>query len=600
MVMRRLITGLFFLFALNCFSAGAQVETIDSTLFIEALTRKYDREPSGKYLFGYHSDRIFRRREFHQPISIIPLEIHYGVGFLGGAGANFNQMPKGWMQFEQPVSELSSEQTQRIYQQLDIDLIKTNMSHFLSGASAADLNTGINFRYSTLFNAPDLPTSGWGTTQASWDIGEKQFSPRLLEIGISNSAIIQWDEWWFINLRYSYGLATARFYESGESGFDPTPSGWGPSVSYDLGVRFILDPGQQIRYAFGVEMRHCYTRIDRITDEGDVTPISGFVLPGYGLFFTLSAFYGGKLSSGDLGKQYYYRRDYLSARDKFTAFLEEYPRHANRRRAQKLIDKCNEYIPIQLYREGRRFEQDGNAIQALNRYRQAEINADSNLTLVILAAYERLAEEPLKQAESLSSSSKAQQAFDLVGLTAAYSKTARKLLPAYEARNAIFRGQAAMKYGFYSKALEQYDRAMDLDPSLGLELNQLRYQVAAALIKEANETEDLYTMQLAIQSLEKAAELMGGLNPSSAQVLLELRDRLAIYDAGKLQKHIDRRMAEAREKLNREQKNVLIGMTIPEVQELLGEPTEIVQKSKGDGINYQLWLYRIDKYKSLE
>jgi len=600
MVMRSMLTVLFFLSVLICTGVGTPVAGIDSTLFIEALVRHYDAEPTSHYLAGYRWDRILRRREFHQPVTIIPLEIHYGVGFYGGAGHNNNQMPPGWMNLEQPVSVLSSKQTQRIYQQLDLDLFKTNLSYYIFGTSGADINTGLNLRYGTIFNPPDLPTAEWGTTQASWDPGERQFSPRILGIGVSNSVMLQWDESWFINLRYSYGAATVKFYASGESGLDPAPSGWGPTVSYDLGVRYILDPGQMIRYAIGLEFRHSYTRINRITDEADVTPISGFKLPGLGLFVTLSAFYGGKLSSGDLGKQFYYRRDFITAKEKFTAFLEVFPRHANRRHAQKLIERCNKYIPLQLYREGRRFELDGNLLKALDRYRQAELNADSNLTLVILAAYERLAELPLQQAESLSDLHKVQQALDLVSRAASYSKTARKQLPAYEARAAIFRGQAALKYGFYSKALEQYDRAMDLDPSLGVELNQLRYQVAAALIRVANEIEDLAAIRLAIQSLEKADELMGGLSKSSAAVLTELKARLATYDESRLQRHIDRRMAEAREKLYREQKNVLVGMTIPDVQELLGEPAEIVYKIMPDCTNYQLWIYRIDKYQNIE
>ena len=93
---------------------------------------------------------------------------------------------------------------------------------------------------------------------------------------------------------------------------------------------------------------------------------------------------------------------------------------------------------------------------------------------------------------------------------------------------------------------------------------------------------------------------MGGLGESSAAVLTELKARMATYDEGRLQRHIDRRMAEAREKLYREQKNVLVGMTVPDVQELLGEPADIVYKTMPDGTNYQLWIYRIDKYQTIE
>ncbi len=33
---------------------------------------------------GHWRDRLFYRREFHEPVHFIPLELRYGVGFYGG------------------------------------------------------------------------------------------------------------------------------------------------------------------------------------------------------------------------------------------------------------------------------------------------------------------------------------------------------------------------------------------------------------------------------------------------------------------------------------------------------------------------------------
>jgi len=598
--MGKQITCLIFMITITVAGFAQADSQLDSALFVEALINHYDAAPKTAYLPGYRFDRTFRQREFHHPVTVIPLELHYGVGFYGGAGQNNNSMPGNWISYEQPVAELSSVQTQRIYHRLDLDLLKINLSNYILGASWADINTGINLSYSTMFGAPDLPAGPWGNVQASWNVGEKQFSPRILGIGISNSMISQWSDWWFVNLRYTYGVASAKFYQDGESGYDPAPSGWGPAVGYDLGVRFILDPGEKIRYSFGFDLHHDYTKINRIDDPGDVTPISRFTMTGYGLFLTLSAYYGGKLSMGDLGKKYYYRRDYVTAREKLSDFLERNPQHANRRRAIKLIDRCNLNIPEQYYREGRRFEAEDRPEKALERYRMAEVNADSNLILVIYAAYERLAENPLARAAELSDLDQVQAALDMVTATADYSRTGRQLVPAYQARAAIFRGKAAMKYGFYSKALEQYNLAMELDPSLGVEIKQLRYQVAAALIGEANEVEDLAAVQLAIQSLEQAEELMGGLGKTSAEILEQLKERLSIYEAGRIQIQIDKRMTAARERLRRDQVYAQVGMTVPEIQALLGEPNEIVYKSNSGGVDYQLWIYQLNDADILE
>ncbi|MFH1853322.1 MAG: hypothetical protein ABIA75_13370 [Candidatus Neomarinimicrobiota bacterium] len=597
--MRRPLSSLFLSLSIAVAGLSAAGTGVDSTLQVEALVRQFDQQPSSRYLPGYKFDRLFRRREFKEPLRIIPLEMYYGLGFYGGYGRHNNKLPDGWMNYEAAVTGLRSEQSQRIIHELDLDIFRTNLSYYLLGVSWADISTGLNLRYSSILGPPDIPNADWGATQAGWDPGKRKFDPRILGLGISNAVVFQWEDWWFLNFRYSYGLATARFYYTDGEGFGDSPGGWGPAVSYDLGIKFILDRGQSIQYSFGVDLRHSYTRIDRIDDPNDVTPISSFRLPAFGLYVTLAAFYGGRSTSGDLGKQFYYRRDFITAREKLNAFLVEYPRHAARGRAQRLVDECTARIPEQLYREGRRFEQDGDHQKALERYRQAQATADSTLLVVILAAYERLALTPLEQADELSGSNRLEQAYQLVRETAGYSQTAQGQLPEYEARLALQRGRVALKYGFYSKALEQFDRAQALYPALRVELGQLRYQVAAALIKQANQVQDLESIQLAVQSLETAKELTGGLNKESSAVLEELRTRLARYDAGQIQRIIDREMAQTRENLQREIIWIKPGMTIPEVQDILGEPSEWIQQVKADGSDYQLWIYRIDRDRSL-
>ncbi len=598
-VMRSLLT-IMFLLIIGLLSAQPETAEVDSALFIEAMVNLYDEPWPGDYSRGYRMDRLLRRREFHAPVTLIPLEVRYGAGFYGGGGKNYDKAPGGWMVFEQPVSNLSSEWTQRINQELDLDIGKTNLSHYLLSTSWLDMTTGINLRYSSIFSPAELPVSDWGNTHASWNPGQKSFNPRILGVGISNSVILQWAEWWFINLRYSYGLATAKFYvNTPDNALDDTPSGQGPMVSYDVGVRFILDPGQTIRYSIGLDVRHSYTKITDIDDPGDLTPIRKLRLPNYGIYLTLAAFNGGRKTSGDLGKQFYYRRNYIKAKEKFESFINAHPKHANRKRAQRLLNESIRLIPEQLYREARTYEKEGDPLRALERYRMAEAGADSNLLIVIKAAYERLAEMPLENASNLKNQQQIADALVLVQKAAGYSVAARGQLPKYQAQLAIHNGKAALKYGWYSKALELFEQAQELDPDLTLELNQLRYNVAAALIREANAIDDPAALQLAAQSLEKARELMGGLNESSMAVLEELQARLATYDEGQIQGLIDQRMETAREELQRIQLTIEVGMTVPQIQDLLGMPHDFTERQE-NGSNYQLWIYQLKNGETLE
>ncbi len=597
--MRSVITTLILL-VIGLSAGRAQTAAIDSTLFIEALVILYDEPQGGHYGRGYRMDRLLRRREFHAPVTLIPLELRYGIGFYGGGGERYNKMPGGWISLEQSVAQPTSDWTERINTELDVDLGKINLSHYILGTSWLDMTTGVNFRYSSIFAPPELPTTEWGATQASWDPGQKSFNPRILGVGLSNAVVLQWADWWFLNLRYSYGLATAKFYiNTADDLLEDVPSGRGTMSSYDLGVRFILDPGQTIRYAVGVDVRHTYTKIDRIDDPGDITPISKLRLPNYGIYLTISAYYGGETTEGDLGKQFYYRRNYVMAKQKFDSFLANNPRHANTRRARRLLNECIEKIPEQYYREGREYELAGDYARALERYKLAVAGADSNLSLVIRAAFERLAETPLDQAVGLKDRQQVAAALALVEDAAGYSSTARGQVPKYQAQLALYNGKTAFKYGWYIKALELYDQAEKFDPELAVELKQLRYNVAAALIREANSIDDPAAIQLAVQSLERARDLMGGLNESGSAVLEELQTRLATYDQGQIQRLIDDRMTAAREKLYRIQQTVEVGMIIPQVQELLGQPHEFIQREE-NGTDYQFWIYRLKNGKRLE
>ena len=49
---------------------------------------------------GYWKDRILHPREFHHPITFIPLELRYGLSFTGGAGSYGQNMPTSWIKYD--------------------------------------------------------------------------------------------------------------------------------------------------------------------------------------------------------------------------------------------------------------------------------------------------------------------------------------------------------------------------------------------------------------------------------------------------------------------------------------------------------------------
>ena len=89
--------------------------------------------------------------------------------------------------------------------------------------------------------------------------------------------------------------------------------GSGSSSAGAIGLRFIFDTGLKNRFSIGFDVRHSYTKIHNIDDPDEITPITRFDLSNYGVYVSLSAFYGGRKTIGDKAKIDYYRKDYIKA-----------------------------------------------------------------------------------------------------------------------------------------------------------------------------------------------------------------------------------------------------------------------------------------------
>ena len=106
--------------------------------------------PKIQYEPGYWKDRILHPREFHHPITFIPLELRYGLSFTGGAGSYGQNMPTSWIKYDEDVGSHfnAGKKIAKFGHQLDIDMLKLNLSNLTLNTSWLDMNTGINYRYS--------------------------------------------------------------------------------------------------------------------------------------------------------------------------------------------------------------------------------------------------------------------------------------------------------------------------------------------------------------------------------------------------------------------------------------------------------------------
>ena len=463
------------------------------------------------------------------------------------------------------------------------------------------MQTGLNYRSANLLFPDTIPMSNWGAVNPNWNVNRK-FSPKISEFSLSHALVFQWFEEFYFNARYTWGLAQTKFYYSTNSdALDETPGGWGPSTSYAFGVRFIFDAEKQYRFAVGLDLKHSYIKIKHVDDPDDITPISGFHLRDYGIYLTLAAFYGGKLTAGDNAKEYYYRGDFIEAKKIFENFIEKNPSHSNLYRAQSYLALCNEKIPYQLFKEGMQFENNSMTDKAVDRYLASLRNADSTLAIEVNEHLYRIASLRLQDAELLMSKGKHDKALAMVKKTALFSDRARKELPRFEGLQSLANGKTAMKYRFYDKALQLFSNALLKYPPLKREINAYHYQIAAMMVEDIDQIRDASEIRFAVIALEEAKNLSGGIGPVNENIYKVLKNRLDDLEQLTIRYGIDKRMEEERLRRTKlKNATIRIGMTIPQVMDIIGEPVEIIQQQSLKGKDSQLWLYPMHNDQNLE
>ena len=124
----------------------------------------------------------------------------------------------------------------------------------------------------------------------------------------------------------------------------------------------------------------------------------------------------------------------------------------------------------------------------------------------------------------------------------------------------------------------------------------LQYKAGIQMVNLAAEADEFDEIPLAIESLKYARELAGGIGNKNEKLLQDLQSKLDTYDKYKVNSRIEERMNLAREKQTRARSERLeLGMSLPQIQKLMGDPHEKVIGGSGDDPHEQLWIYFIDK-----
>ena len=548
-------------------------------------------------------DRILRSREFATPINYMPIEIRYGIGVNGKLSGSTSSPSAtdldNWIWFDSEVEPLEQNIENVFGTSLDIDIGMINIPNLIMKTSWMNVLTGINYRSSSIISPKEIP--------ADWKAGtvletnKIRFKPEVSEYLITNS--FQWQPFnsWYLNFRYGYGLAFSKFYYDDDlESMNDSPKGSGTSMNVGFGFRYIIDPGKTNRFSIGVDLRHSYTKINSIDDPSDLTPVKRFDLANYGIYLSLSTFYGGKKTIGDEAKDIYYEGDYLTAKSMFNDFINDYPTHSNKYRALEFIKECNRKIPYQIMEEGLYFDDIGDSEKALDKYIKARSRVMTNDTLILESLNFRIneiARKWLNSAELLLDRGFYKDALDLVNKVSSFYSVEDKLINKFKSYVVLEEGKKLQSILILGKAMEKYSEALKLNTDLESNVKALQYQAGIQLVELANKVDAFDEVNLAVQSLEEAKILSSSIGSTNEQLLKNLKEKLNSYSNYKTNMIIDYEMSKARylQAIARSPR-LTIGMTLPLIEELLGEPHEIIT-SKATNQKEQLWVYFLNDKK---
>ena len=550
-------------------------------------------------------DRLFRYREFAAPINYMPIEMRYGLGVTGKLTGSSSALSAGdldnWIWLDSDITPLDQSIENIAGTSLDIDFGMINIPNLIMKTSWMNILTGFNYRSSSIFSPKSIPDD-WkeGTSLNDKTI---QFKPDIKEYLITNS--LQWQPYnsWYLNLRYGYGLAFSKFYfDKDLETMNESPKGSGTSMSIGFGFRYIIDPGKLNRFSIGLDLRHSYTKINKIEDPNDVTPVNRFDIANYGLHVTLSTFYGGKKTTGDEAKSIYYNKDYIGAKRRFLDFINSYPNHSNKYRAMKFIENCNKRIPYQIMEEGLYFDDIGDSEKALDKYIKARARVITNDSLIVKSLnfrIDEIARKWMNSAELLLDRGFYKEALSLIKKVSQFSEVDQKVIDKFNSYVILEQGQKLQSILIFGKAMKKYAEALKLNGALQSNIRALQYQAGIQLVELADKVKDFDEIVLAIQSLEEASELTSSIGPQNERLLKDLKFKLNKYSEYKSKMIIDYEMSKARyiQAVARAPR-LTVGMTLPFIEELLGKPHDKVISTKLNQ-KEQLWIYFL-KDKKLE
>ena len=563
--------------------------------FISAERSNWSSTPIDQFINNNFNKMIFR-----EPFYLVPYDLKVGIFNYGGPGY-FKNIMNGNLDSNPIILDnqdidnnfISSSQS-RIGYFIELDVMKYNLLEKIYHQNLSDFHIGGGFRYSSMLSNPEAPIY----FNENGNIGNKgyRFRPLIIDGFINISSVFQYSPKFYLYGYYSFGLSYASIYESLSQQRYINGSGFNENLS--LGYKYIINQSSlPYNYVVGLEFRFGRTYINKIYDKDDVTPIIGMDMHNAGLFFTFGTLFGGKNTKADEAYSMMLDKDYIGAVIKFKQFLNVYNHEFRYDEAKKMLNFCYTQIPYQYFDQAIKLFNNQQYNQSLVKFDKAEQTADSELILEIESYKRDIAKYIIENTDqnlnnvsfykSINNLNKARKISPYL-----WSKTDK-----VEAKILILKGDILKDLNNYFYAIDYYQEALELDPSLFGQINNKYTELVINMINDVNDTNSADELKLVSEYLQMIINLKPQYSKDLRKFIDQINNKLknhnySLTKAG-LEKYVrDKREKKYNQSLN---KDITAGMSIYQVELILGTPNSITLENE-----YELWIYEssdsIDTY----
>ena len=530
----------------------------------------------------------FRQMTFREPFYLIPYDFKVGLFSYGGPGY-VNNVIKGSFDLDSNPIILDNQDVNnsfissidsRLGYFIELDIMKYNFLEKFYHQNLIDFHIGSGFRYSNILSNPVAPIYMSNNNE------NYRFRPTIIDGFINLSFITQFSSKFYFYSYYSFGLSYASIYESLSQNKYINGSGFNEHLS--MGYKHVIKRSSlPYNYAIGFEFRVGRTYINKIYDVKDETPIIGLDMNKLGIFFTFGTLFGGKDTKGDKAFKLMLDKDYINAASKFKQYLNIYSYDFRFNKAKKMLNFCYTQIPYQYFEMAISFFNDSLYNQALQNFNKAEQTADPSLILEIESYKRDIAQYLI---------SKTNQNLDKNTFFTSIDNLnrARKISPylwsetdKIEAKILVKKGDILKDLNNYSEAIDFYQQALELDPSLFIKINDKYTELIKYILNDINDTHYATELKLVKEYLKTIISLKPKYSDSLSKYVTEINQKLKNYDNTitklNLKKYVeDRRNKTSIALINK----IKLGMSFYEIEFILGEPDSIVKNNE-----YDLWIY---------